>query len=98
MYRVLYEPTSDNSIGRVSSIINLVPETAHVVFTGYFLDTKNEAPAVDKTRIGYSGTLLVNTLTCEMYWEYVPIEPTLEEKITLMQQALDDLILGGGTV
>jgi hypothetical protein len=64
---------------------------------GKVLDIPDQEPYPDKV-----GVLYINPQTDELWWEYKPKKPTpeeelqqLKERIQLMQQALDDLLLGG---
>jgi hypothetical protein len=58
----------------------------------------DEIPKAEEIK-GKSAHLLVNTETLEMWYEYEDVSKTREQiwetKLELMQQALDELLLGG---
>jgi hypothetical protein len=52
-------------------------------------------PNPPENQIGKDAILFLDTIKKELFWEYIDRPLTNEEKINLMQSALDDLILGG---
>ncbi|MGJ3203731.1 hypothetical protein [Geobacillus thermoleovorans] len=74
--------------------------------TGYedqFIEFENyEQPPMPESIIGKRPVLYANLVTKELFYEYVDAPLTqderiilLEERLTFIQQALDDLLLGG---
>ncbi|OPX04969.1 hypothetical protein [Geobacillus sp. LEMMY01] len=68
-----------------------------------FIEFENyEQPPIPETRFGKEPVLYANLVTKELFYEYIDRSLTqdeelqqLKERQALMQQALDDLLLGG---
>lgn len=81
-----------DNIAKVGWIINdeslLTPE---ILSQGVLIDEIPEPEVIQ----GMAPVRCYNLLTKEMLYQYEPIPLTTDERIDLMQQAIDDLAMGG---
>lgn len=99
---VIYDDNAQTTKAIVYTILDDVSKIEKYQGNNYKIVPDESIPPLPETKTGKNAVLYINLETNQLWYEYVdrPLTPEeelqqLKERQALMQQALDDLLLGG---